>query len=62
MVIIYVVHNGALMALKQGTDLMYINTNLEPPQKHAAGRRAGVELCQSTVLRNACVPSPPPAL
>lgn len=62
MAIIYVVHKEALMALKQSSELMYINTSLEPPQMHAAGRRPGVEHRQSTVLHNACVPPPPPAL
>lgn len=62
MVIIYVVHKEAMMALRQGTDLMYINTSLEPPQMHATGRRPGVEHRQSTMLHNARVPPPPPAL
>lgn len=62
MVSIHEAHKEPLMALKQGSDLMCINTSLEPPLMQATRRRPGVEHCQNTVLHNACGPPPLPAL
>lgn len=63
MVSVHVSHKETLMALKWGSDLTYINMNLEPARMHAARRGPGVEHCpQSAMLYNLSGPPPPPAL